>query len=48
MIVLFEETSRNKDSNHNSKDDIINVTKAVAKKSTLMQTTRVRVVSGYL
>jgi hypothetical protein len=38
--------SSNKDSNHN-KGDIINVTKAAASKSILMQTTKVRAANGF-
>jgi hypothetical protein len=40
MIVQYGEISRNKVSNHinSRKDDIINATKAVVRKSILMQT----------
>jgi hypothetical protein len=56
MIVLFEETNHNsnKDSKHNkdnqsnhSKDDITPVTKAVARKSILMQIPKARAANGF-
>jgi hypothetical protein len=44
MIVLCGEISRsNKDSNHNNIEDIINVTKAAARKPTLMRITKAKV-----